>query len=292
MRHHFVPQFLLAGWGKAAADERFEEFRLDLPGLPSRRRVPCYQFDLYSLTRAKVAGLDRDAIETVLLKRIDNEAAKVRHKLVTKGLASLTPNERSYWVHFLTSLRVRQPEIVSKMRVDGADHLRRTLQSQPEQYEQLKGDGDPPKLESWVEDVYPGPIENFGMGIFKDVIFNDDVCQKLFRLRWWLYDFTKGKYDLLLSDNPSIWAGGIDAPDYALVLPISPRLAFLATRSETSGPTHPQPHTDFAAIRLNHASVLQTRARLYSRTSKPRDFIEKCLALKKANARFASPGGE
>ena len=98
----------------------FQEFRLDLKGLPTMRRVPkatAYEHNLYALTRSVVAGMSLQAIETDLLRHIDNYAAPVRVKMEQHGLKSLSITERQDWVRFLMSLRVRQPDIVSKLRV-------------------------------------------------------------------------------------------------------------------------------------------------------------------------------
>ena len=78
MRHHFVPQFLLRAWSEGANDGMFQEFRLDLEGLSTTRRVPkatAYQDNLYALTKPEVAGMSQQAIETDLMMFIDNYAA-------------------------------------------------------------------------------------------------------------------------------------------------------------------------------------------------------------------------
>jgi hypothetical protein len=118
MRHHFVPKFLLRAWSEGASDGCLQEFRLDLEGVPSFRRPPVrtgYQDGLYALTEAVVAGMSQNAVETHLWSPIDNYAARVRTKMVQYGLKSLSIKERRDWVRFLTSLRIRQPNIVNKL---------------------------------------------------------------------------------------------------------------------------------------------------------------------------------
>ena len=149
MRHHFVPQFLLGAWSAGANDQKLQEFRLDLKGFPAFRRVPkatAYQDNLYALTKPVIAGMTQQAVETHLLRHIDNDAARVRIRLVQQGLKSLSLGERSEWVRFIMSLRVRQPHIISKLRIEGAEHLRQSLSIQPEQYKALVEDGDAPTL--------------------------------------------------------------------------------------------------------------------------------------------------
>ena len=115
MRHHYVPQFLLRAWAETQPDKKVEIFRLDQPGLPSSRRAPkytAYEEDLYALSMPVVAGMEQQAVEKHLLRRIDGLAAGVLRRLMTKGFAGLTLEDRCDWARFLMSLRLRQPEMV------------------------------------------------------------------------------------------------------------------------------------------------------------------------------------
>ena len=235
MRHHFVPKFLLGAWSEGASDGMFEEFLLNVNGLPTNRRVPkatAYQHNLWALTKPEVAGMSQQAIETDLMKLIDNYAAPVRVKMAQHGLKSLSITERQDWVRFLMSLRVRQPEIISQIWTEGAHNLRQNLLDAPEQYEALAEEDDAPTLEEWVEQHNPGLIENFGVSCIPKLLDNREVGTKILYLRWWLWDFGGAKHELLLSDNPCIFTGDIDAPELIVALPISPTKAFLATRGD------------------------------------------------------------
>ena len=251
MDHHFVPKFLLRAWSDGASDGMFQEFRLDVKSLPTMRRAPkatAYQDNLYALTKPEVAGMSQQAIETDLMSHIDNYAAPVRVKMEQHGLKNLSMeqhglknlsiSERQDWVRFLMSLRVRQPDIVSQIRTDGTHNLRQNLLEAPEQYEALAEEDDAPTLEEWVEQHYPGfgvelgLIENFGLSCIPKLVDNREVGTKILYLRWWLWDFSNAKHELLLADNPCIFTGDIDAPELIVALPISPTKAFLATRGD------------------------------------------------------------
>lgn len=276
MRNHFVPQFLLSAWSEGASDGMFQEFRLDLENLPTYRRVPkatAYQDNLYALTKPIIAGMSKHAIETNLLKHIDNDAARVRAKMVHQGLKGLSIAERNDWVRFLMSLRIRQPDMVNKLKIDSTQTLLQTLGNQPEQYQALAEEDDAPSLEEWVEHNFPGLIENCGLSFFRDFVVNEEIGTKLLHLRWWLWDFSDAKHDLLLADNPSIFTGSIDAPELIVALPISPTKAFLATRGDRTATMLRQQDIKTLAVRLNESSVHQARARIYARTATPKRFI-------------------
>ena len=280
MDHHFVPKFLLRAWSEGASDGMFQEFRLDIDGLPTKRRVPkatAFKDNLFALTKPEVAGMSQQAIETDLMSRIDNYAAPVRVKMEQHGLKRLSNTERQHWVRFLLSLRVRQPEIISQIRTEGTHNLRQNLLDAPEQYEALAEEDDALTLDEWVEQHYPGLIENFGLSCIPKLVDNREVGTKILYLRWWLWDFCNAKHEPILADNPCIFTGDIDAPELIVALPISPTKAFLATRGDLTAAKLRQQSPSTLVVKLNESSVLQARERVYARTDAPKRFIENRL---------------
>ena len=215
MRHHYIPQFLLRAWSETMPDGKVEVFRLDLPNLPSTRRTPkntAYEDDLYALTRPIVAGMEKHAVEVAILRQVDDLAARVRRKLVDTGFRSLSLSERCDWVRFLMSLQLRQPNIILQLCEETSDHLRQSLADQPEQYEALSQEESIPTLECWVEQHFPGLIENFGLTFFHDLINDAKVGEQILRMKWWLWDFSRAGRELVLSDRPCILTRASSSP--------------------------------------------------------------------------------
>jgi hypothetical protein len=182
MRHHYVPQFLLRAWADTMKDKKVETFRLDLQGLPSSRRSPkfvAYEEDLYALSQKSVAGMEQQAIEKHLLRHIDEHAARVRSKLICAGFSGLTYEDKCDWTRFLMSLRLREPQVVQKLRTEASEYLKASLNDNPEVYEAIAGDGYPPTLEDWVKQNYPDVIENVGMPIFAEIANNWEIGNKI-----------------------------------------------------------------------------------------------------------------
>ena len=283
MRHHFVPQFLLRAWSEGTGDGMIQEFRLDLESVLTRRRAPratAFQNNLYAIDRQELDDKSRQMIETKVLREIDNYAAQVRVKMEQYGLKSLSITERQDWARFLMSLRVRQPDVVSELRMEGAHTLRQSLQDDPVQYEALAEEDDAPTLEEWVEQHFPGLIENFGLSCFPELVDNKEVGTKILHLHWCLWDFTDAKHELLLADNPCIFTGGIDAPELIVALPISPTKAFLGTRGDQTAAMVRQQSPGTLVVRINESSVQQARARVYARSNAPKRFIENRRTLR------------
>jgi hypothetical protein len=289
MRHHYVPEFLQKPWADNSPDGKLKVFRLDIQGIPSTSHTPKhtgFEDDLYALTQEEVAGMEKQAVEERFLKIIDNNAARVRVKLERDGLKSLTIEDKMDWARFLMSLRLRQPDIVKVLKWESAQHLKATLNDQPEEYEALAAPEDAPTLEEWTEQQYPGLIENFGLSFFHELVDNPEIGIKILKMKWRLCNFSEAPYDLLLSDNPCIFVHGIDDPNCVIALPIHPRKAFMATRSDEMAKLMRIQHPKDLALRLNESSVNQTRVRIYARNESPRRFIENRLAKKTQRERI------
>lgn len=289
MRHHYVPEFLQKPWTENSPNGKLKVFRLDIQGIPSKPHTPKhtgFDHDLYALTQEKVAGMEKQAVEKNFLRIIDNNAARVRVKLEKAGLKSLTTEDRMDWARFLMSLRLRQPDIVETIKRESAQHLKDTLNDQPEEYEELAAPEDAPTLEEWTEEQYPGLIENFGLSFFHELVDNPEIGTKILKMKWWLWDFSEAPYDLLLSDHPCIFVRGIDDPNCVIALPIHPRKAFMATRSDEVAKVMQNKRPRDLAVRLNESSVNQARARIYARNESPRRFIENRLAKKTQRERI------
>ena len=286
MRHHYVPQFLLSPWAENNQDGKIEVFRFDLKNLPSSRHTPKhtgFDDDLYALTKEVVGRMEKQAIEKLFLKRVDNNAARVRRKLEHQGLKYLTQKDRVDWACFLMSLRIRQPNIVHMLQQEATEHLKSDLKEKPEEYEALYSDGDPKTLEEWTEKQFPGLIENFGLSFFHELVANPHYGNKILSMKWWLWNFQDAPYELLLSDHPCIFTAGIEDSSCVIALPISPKKAFMATQSDIVARTMRQQLPKDLAMRLNESSVIQARIRVYARKQSPnRRFIENRIHMRKA----------
>ena len=278
MKHHYIPQFLLSKWSGGSADKTLEVFRLDLHKLVSDRHTPeytGYEDDLYALSESRVASMARHDNESKYLSPIDDKAANVLQKLETGNLKTLTPSERNHWARFLMSLRVRQPSVISELISENTRGLfRKSLESNPYEYEKQRQKHDPASFADWAENQHPGMLENFGISILSKIIDNQAVGQRICNMRWWIWDFTGAKHDLLLGDNPLILTSSIEDSNLILALPISPAKVFMATQSDKVVAILKTQEISYLATRLNESSVTQSESRIYARNKKHWRFIE------------------
>ena len=179
------------------------------------------------------------------------------------------------------SLRLRQPAIIQQLRSESAEHLEASLSAETCDYDVIAEAHDPPTLLEWAVNNYPGLIENFGMSFFHELVNNPEVGEKILRMKWWIWDFTGEQNDLLLGDPPCIFTEGIDKPDLVIALPIGPRKAFMATKSDYVATIMRRQRPKDLLVRMNESSVNQANVRVYARDASPRRFICNRLARRR-----------
>ena len=276
MRHHYVPKFLLKAWADTSSDGMIEVFRLDLPGLRSKRWAPKatgYEPDLYALTMSSVAGIDQQAVETEFLRHLDDSAAKVLHKLAATGFSDLSKGDRDTWVCFIMSLLSRTPESIALIQEVAHVHLNASLRDQPEEYDAIADASDPSTLTDWVEAHLPGLIENFGKMSLPEFIRNPVIGEKLLRMKWMLWDFSGQKNHLLLSDRPCIATAGMDDPNSVIALPIGPWKAFMAMKTDRVVSIMRRQDPKTLLMRMNESAVANAKVRIFGRNASSRRFI-------------------
>ena len=110
MKHHYVPQFLLRRWANASG--KLYVFALRNGRLVCKDRSPeytGYENRLYAII-ANAFGLSTDVLERKIFAPIDSDASQVLQKL--ENHEALTADEHVAWTLFLSSLGVRQPNVL------------------------------------------------------------------------------------------------------------------------------------------------------------------------------------
>jgi len=227
VKHHYVPQFLLKRWANAAG--KVHVFQVRDRTISGRARKPEYtgfEYDLYGLV-ANALGVGEDHIEKRLFGPIDSNAAIVLGKL--EYHEPLNEDQHVAWTFFLSSLRIRQPDVLAFLRKTGMDRLKANL---------AKRDTAtlPPgamSTEQWFSRTYPGAIEAVPLiNWLPRMILHDDVTAAFGEMRWWIREFDADEPALLLSDLPIHWEGGFETERFMIQLPVGPRRVFFGARSK------------------------------------------------------------
>lgn len=223
MKHHYVPRFLLRRWCDARG--KLQSFKVTDGRVVSNALAPeytGYEDGLYAVSDNPL-GIEEDHIEKRLFGPIDNDAAVALGKI--ERHEAITPKDKIAWAFFLNSLRLRKPDIIEHMRVQGMEMLRRFL-----------AEGDAalpagwPSSEQWLAQHYPGMMETQSLvSWLSQIVLHDELTKRFHGLDWWVLSFKPEAPKLLLSDLPIHWEGGLNTDRFLIQLPIGPDRIFFGT---------------------------------------------------------------
>lgn len=279
MRHHYVPQFLLKRWQDDTG--KVHVFTIKKDKLVCSKRAPKwtgFENDLYAIV-ANAFGLARDALERKIFSPLDNNAATALQKL--ERHATLTEDDHVAWAFFMSSLRIRQPDVLDYLRNEGGELVRQFL-----------ADADAKTLEpgemsseQWFGENLPGAIDAVRLtNIVPRMITHDEVTEAFGSLKWWFREFTEADPPLLLSDMPLHWEGGFKNLEFFIQLPIGPRRLFFGTRSEKIEQTLSNIESADLIARANRTSLASASQRVWAASQSPaREFIQANLDFWGAN---------
>jgi len=174
-------------------------------------------------------------IETKLMSSIDNWAAKALQRMMVDGEApgKLESREALGWCQFLYSLIVRNAEhlllIKEKLNTLDAGEI---LEYIREDYPNIRGLGDPETFDEYKAAFVKCPVEVPPVRVLPELVRSKRVVRMLASFNWRTATVRTAKYPLLTSDRPIIMSNGLIREDAHIVLPISPRRLFIATKDE------------------------------------------------------------
>ena len=239
--HHYVPVFYLNYWGKADDESRYKKvqaFRFYNGHFVSKRRSTKYICKREGLNLRKSQNIAEVYKIENFLCQIDSDASLVHKKIIQKGPHVLTNQERSVYIRFLMSLKVRQPDAVQAMKEYGSGFATEELNSPSfiKEYLEVNNRGQfPDTPEELIRDVLPDLIPNFGVDAMVRVITgaDDSKFHSLFcNMHWFVIDFSAVLGNLLTCDNPHYASAGLSDPKCIFAMPLSPKKAFFAVHDK------------------------------------------------------------
>lgn len=185
-----------------------------------------FEHDLYGLV-ANALGVGQDHLEKRLFGPIDSKAAVVLDKLERHEV--LSEDEHIAWTFFLSSLRMRQPDVLAFLRNNVIAWMKADLPKR----DAMTLPPEAMSTEEWFARTYPGGIETMTLtNWLPRMILHEEITSAFGELRWWIREFEADQPALLLSDLPLHWEGGLKLNSFMIQLPIGPRRVFFGARSE------------------------------------------------------------
>ena len=277
-KHHHVPVFYLNRW--RGGDGKVHVIRNINGRIVRSERAPEYlgfEYDLYSYHEDFDAA-NRAEIETKFFKRLDNAGAIIVSKIIAG--CSLKKRDRILWTQFLTSMKIRTPENVEKIRTEWQSAFVTGMKPAQSDYAKLKQDTDPETAVEWLRANRPGLIESIGVGQLPKIASNTRAMQTVASFCWQIVDFENSSKLLLASDRPCVYTEGLGKPNCVIALPLSPRYAFFAflPDSDAQRILMEKPISQLAE-ELNESVVGQAAARAYSQNGDaPDEFFQRHLS--------------
>lgn len=230
IKHHYIPQFYLREWADASGKlVRYYRPHKKVVATRTAPKSTGYEEGLYSVE--STAPEHRNAIEKDFMSpKVDDPAAQAMQALIAMDPARLTDDLRVAWTRFVMSLHVRNPERVEQIKQAAAEGLKESLRANPEEYEKRRGPGDAPTLLEWAEQNTPAIFGDQGMRMLPGVIEHRPTLDAIIRMRWMTVGTAEGFPDLLTSDRPVYMSHGVNDDRCFIVVPMSPKFMFFATR--------------------------------------------------------------
>jgi hypothetical protein len=233
--HHYIPIFYLQRWTDPKSRQLVEYCRR-YEGVVARPTFPAgtgYVPGLYKNPGAPPG--EEYVIETKLMSSIDDRAARALQQMMVDGEppGKLDSPEALGWCQFLYSLLVRNPDHLLRMKEKLAtldpseilEHIR-------DDYPDIRGPGDPESFDDYKAAFIKNPVEVPAVRVLPELVRSKRVVRVLASFKWQTATVNNAKYPLLTSDRPIIMTNGLIQLDAHIVLPISPRRLFIATKNE------------------------------------------------------------
>jgi hypothetical protein len=288
INHHYLPVFYLSQWcnldGKVM---RYYRPRHQVVASPITPENTGYEPLLYSLDG--YAPEHRQAVEkTFMGPRVDGPAADALKVLLARKDPNLSEQTQADWTRFLMSMGLRDPATLAKIKADTRRSLEAKLLSEPEAYLAARGESNHPTLLAWFESHAPALLPNIGTLYLPGLIENEQIGTIIIRMRWATLDLSSSAVTLLTSDRPYIRTHGLKDPQCILVLPLSPRFAFVATHDLEQQQKLLRRGTTGLVKSINAHVVAQAVKHVYGVSNLHLRFVENRLCPP-GHVQFASP---
>lgn len=232
--HHYLPQFYLRRW--AGVDGKVCRYsKPHGPEVKTKRIAPAgtgFETGLYKV-RDESAPFENQ-MEKDFFSRIDSEAA-LSLQQIEQGIRydQWTSPRRSAWSRFLLAQMLRAPEDVEQAKVSASALGPRERAEFEPLYAKLRTDADPPTVDEYMSRLPDRQIDHLAFMMMREQINGSlAVGEAINNLLWHAIRFPDDCPALLTSDR-AIWPTlPLTEEDAFILLPVGPRLLFVATKSK------------------------------------------------------------
>ena len=277
IEHHYVPRFLLEQW-HTPPDDKLTSFRRVHGQLISHRykaKSVAKERHLYSMERSQT-------VPNVKVEKefwgphIDDPAAIVHAKMLSKGITGLSLDDKIAWSPFLVSLMLRGPTMIRHIRGRGRDKLSASLHKDRDEFLAIRGNDPEATFQEWVKNHMPDVFDDLGVMTLPELAFSERLNLALLDVKWGIRSVLPAKFDLLIGDRPLI-VGGTFETSFIVVLPISPTKIFFAFNKEETLNNMKGLDNDEFVRPANLSTVVSAERYVFATNTRQEQFVQKFL---------------
>jgi hypothetical protein len=228
-KHHYIPAFYLKRW--AGPDGKVTEFTKPHRRVVVKRIMPertGYQERLYELKGYEPELAQQ--VEQKFFQAIDTWASDALDMLERHGhYAPWNSHSRSAWTRFILSLLLRCPEDIALFREWWHTDFGRTDEAAEARYRGARDSGNPETFAEFLNSRPLGLKERYQYQVLFSLIDHGSIGGEMNDMHWRVLQTPPEAPTLLTSDRPILRTSSIKGPQSHLVLPIGPRLLFIAS---------------------------------------------------------------
>jgi hypothetical protein len=224
--HHYLPQFYLRQW--AGEDQRLCRFSRPQPGKPkivAKRVAPKgtgFEPDLYAYPKG--SSDDKHAIEHELAK-FDSQASNAVAFAITDPSDGEWKDElRRSWSRFLLCQILRTPEDVALIKEVNAKAY---CDLDPQEVARRSGHSVEKVIEH-QKNVSRSFIDAGALDSLLKMMDHENITARISQMVWSCFQVPKDARSLLTSDRPVWMSTLLSDADALILMPIGPRLLFVA----------------------------------------------------------------
>jgi hypothetical protein len=173
-------------------------------------------------------------VEKRFMQAVDNWAAQALAIMLRESPQAhdLDARMKVAWARFLYSLIIRTPEHIQRIQQKADENPPELPETLRHDYDKLRGPNDPATFEEYKAWSLANPLKLPAQRILPELINSERVITEIAFMRWTTAKVGKTRHSMLTSDRPVIMTNGLVQPDAHIAIPLSPKLLFLATKSD------------------------------------------------------------
>jgi hypothetical protein len=279
-KHHYIPVFYLKEW--VGSQGRLCEYSRPHRKVAFKWRDPHatgYKEGLYT-----VPGLPSDEAEYIekTFMGMTDDGAAITHKILLgwndNGVQKLTPDQRISWARFLYALALRTPEDIERQGKLFVEMLPEFIEEYRIGYASLRNSTNPTSFDEFKANYLANARNISPLTAFPGMLNSELVLTAIASMTFRTIRLKQlAPLHFLTSDRPYIMTNGLKSQTDHIVLPISPKVLFIAEKGNAVYRDMMSFSARKLAVTVNAKLVEQAYKYVYAIDAQQLDFVERRL---------------